>query len=264
MAKEGRSERRGELRPPPLRPAKTPGSLELLAAPSTSLVESGGQSGLHTRGPGSRRRWPAFRSGSRPPQPVTRPGAEPRSGGLRASGVCVCLSLRAGVPKCRRQPVYVGPVLAWQAPGAGRLSLGSWRIARSLRAAGSGGNRPGAPGSRAPQGWDEPGVRPTQFAFLVGARSSECRRVWTAGFGPRRGQGLPAAGTDPGGSRDSASSWALSSLPGSRLRAPRACWCSNGGSVQGLTVPWRASMWVQGAGACVSVGQCVARAVLWD
>lgn len=42
--------------------------------------------------------------------------------------VCECLSLRAGVPKFRRQPVYLGPALAGQAPVQGDFSLGSWRI----------------------------------------------------------------------------------------------------------------------------------------
>lgn len=55
----------------------------------------------------------AFSSKGARAAPV-QPGAQPWSRACVRPGVCECLSLRAGVPKCRRQPVYVGPVLAWQ------------------------------------------------------------------------------------------------------------------------------------------------------
>lgn len=72
--------------------------------------------------------------------------------------------------------------------------------------------------------------------------------------GPRRGQGMLAAGARPRG---------FGLLLGAAFIAclSPACttagWCSNGGLVQGLTVPARASLWVQGVHVCVSVRQCV-------
>lgn len=167
----------------------------------------------------------------------------------------MCLSLRAGVPKCRRQPVYVGAGLAWQTPGSGRFSLGSWRIARSSGASESGGNPPGAPGCRAPLEWDKPGGPSglnSLFPELVGAGSAAWQRVGTAGCGPRRGQGLPAVGARPGGSRG------LSLLLGSPISAWLLPACTPGGLVLkfGLRAPARASVWVQGAGVCVSVRVC--------
>lgn len=105
----------------------------------------------------------------------------------------------------------------------------------------------------------------TQRAFpeLVGAGSAATRRVRTAGCRPRQGRVLSAVRARPGDAEVPASSGALLALPGSRLRAPRARWCSNTELVQGLTVPARASVWVRGVGVCVSVCHCVTRTVSW-
>lgn len=177
----------------------------------------------------------AFSSKGTRAAPV-QPGAQPWSGACVRPGVCECLPLRAGVPKFRRQPVYVGPVLVWQTPvrrdfpwGPGDCkeaaslgsAMGSGRTDRSTGLPGATG------GGRAWGSMDA--VR--FFPELMG--------TWSSVF---RASGWQAAGLDMARAclllepalealEGSPSSWALPSPPASRLPVPppvgaqMVAWC---------------------------------------
>lgn len=134
--------RRADASTPPPR-VKTPGCREAAPCAGPGPPRQGWRRPIQPaqapERPGDRRRGPSLRTGPGLPQPGVQPGAEPPSGAcvclLRASR-CLCVSVSACVPKCGRQPVYVGPVLAWKTLGAGRIFLrgrGGWRGAREPR-----------------------------------------------------------------------------------------------------------------------------------
>lgn len=106
--------------PPPRCPSATariPGSWKLCPAPSqpaplrVAQPIRPAQLPAHPQEAGGRRKWPSHPKGPEPPRRSLE-----RSHGLWPAcvPVSVSVSLCVRVPKCRRQPVYVGPVLAWQ------------------------------------------------------------------------------------------------------------------------------------------------------
>lgn len=106
--------------------ARTPGSWELCPAPSQPAPLRVAQpirphSFLHTR-----KRLGVAGSGlliQRGRGAPVQPGAQPWSlACVSPVSMSVCLCVR--VPKCRRQPVYGGPVLAWQTPVQGHFPWG--------------------------------------------------------------------------------------------------------------------------------------------
>lgn len=121
------------------------------------------------------------------PQLRARAAAEPPSRGPH-----VCLGV---CPQGQAPAVCVGPVLAWRTPGVGRIFFflpGPRRVARSPRAAGSGGNRKEPPVRKAPPGRDK--ARDVGNRLLSRASG---RRVCVEAAG----RDLPAGRARPGGSR---------------------------------------------------------------
>lgn len=180
---------------------------------------------------------------------------------LRASRcLCVCLSRRRASPSAGARLSRTDQCWPGRLPAQGDFLRG--------RGGSQGAREPprGAAGTyqehwlqdAARGGASRIGLR-THLAFpeLVGAGSVACR--WGREDRPRvqTWLGLPFCWRPP---------WRLP-----RARPPLesghfllwAGWCSHGGSVKGFTVPTRASVWVLGMGVCVSVCQCVTRAVLW-